>query len=285
MTIHDPIRPSHLARAADVVGAICSLPAVATQDWCESAAKSLLPIRNDAVVCLTIAEFNDEGAIRFLEASGAVNGALGATPVETRLLRPASARSLGWWIDRASVGAPGRALLLSQTNAAGWATSAAGKRWAELGFSDLIVALVPLGAEGTMRLLAVEMGVRPDGRTFDEADAAVLAAVLPEFAHRATLAFGSTTSNPMNRITPREQLILEQLTLGRTVKQIASELGRSPHTIHDHVKSLHRKLGVSSRGELIARVLGHIGAADVSAGQDDEDTITVVHTHPLAQSA
>jgi DNA-binding CsgD family transcriptional regulator len=274
-----------LARAADVVGAICALPAVATQDWCERAAKALLPIRSDAVVCLTIAEFNDEGAIRFLEASGAVNGALGATPVETRLLRPPSARSLGWWIDRGSVGPQGRSLLLSQTNAAGWATSAAGKRWAELGFSDLIVALVPLGSSGTMRLLAIEMGVRPAAESFDEADAAVLAAVLPELSHRAMLAFGSTTSNPMNRITPREQLILDELSLGRTVKQIASTLGRSPHTIHDHVKSLHRKLGVSSRGELIARVLGHIGASEVSAGQNDDDTITVVHTHPLAQSA
>lgn len=285
MTIQSPLRPSHLARAADVVGAICALPAVATQDWCERAAKALLPIRNDAVVCLTIAEFNDEGAIRFLEASGAINGALGATPVETRLLRPASSRSLGWWIDRGSIGEEGRALLLSQTNAAGWATSAAGKRWAELGFSDLIVALAPLGPRGTMRLLAIEMGVRPEAESFDDADAAVLAAVLPELSHRATLAFGSTTSNPMNRITPREQLILEQLSLGRTVKQIASTLGRSPHTIHDHVKSLHRKLGVSSRGELIARVLGHIGASDVSANHNEDDTITVVRTHPLAQSA
>lgn len=283
MTIQSPIRPSHLARAADVVGAICALPAVATQDWCERAAKALLPIREDAVVCLTIAEFSDEGAIRFLEASGAVNGALGATPVETRLLRPPSARSLGWWIDRGSVGPEGSALLLSQVNAAGWSTSAAGKRWAELGFSDLVVALVPIGAGATMRLLAIEMGVHPDTESFDEADAAVLTAVLPELAHRAMLAFGATTSNPMNRVTPREQLILEQLALGRTVKQIAAALGRSPHTIHDHVKSLHRKLGVSSRGELIARVLGHIGASSVS--DEDDDTITVVHTHPLAQSA
>ena len=285
MTIQTPIRPSHLARAADVVGAICALPAVATQDWCERAAKALLPIRNDAVVCLTIAEFNEEGAIRFLEASGAVNGSLGATPVETRLLRPPSARSLGWWLDRGSVGTQGRALLLSQMNAAGWATSPAGKRWAELGFSDLIVALTPLGAVQTMRLLAIELGVRPQAESFDDADAAVLGAVLPELAQRAMLAFGASTSNPMNRVTPREQLILEQLSLGRTVKQIASTLGRSPHTIHDHVKSLHRKLGVSSRGELIARVLGHIGASEVSGSDAEEDTITVVHPHPFAQSA
>jgi hypothetical protein len=27
--------------------------------------------------------------------------------------------------------------------------------------------------------------------------------------------------------------------------------------VHDHVKSLHRKLDASSRGELVARALGH----------------------------
>ena len=50
----------------------------------------------------------------------------------------------------------------------------------------------------------------------------------------------------------------EHLALGKSVKQIASDLARSPHTVHDHVKSLHRKLNASSRGELIARALGHL---------------------------
>jgi len=58
-------------------------------------------------------------------------------------------------------------------------------------------------------------------------------------------------------LTQREQIVLEQLTLGLSVRQIADELGRSPHTVHDHVKSLHRKLNASSRGELVARALGH----------------------------
>lgn len=280
--IQPSIGPSHLARTADVVGAICALPAVATQDWCELAAKSLLPVRRDAVVCLTIAEFENDGSIQFLEATGAVNGSLGATPIETRLLRPASAKSLGWWIDRGAVGADGRCVLVSRADASGWASSAAGKRWSELGFSDLLGALVPLGSANSNRMLAVEMGVRPEASGFGDADVAVLTAVLTELSRRAVLAFGTTPSNPMNRITPREQLILDQLALGRTVKQIADTLARSPHTIHDHVKSLHRKLNVSSRGELIARVLGHIGASDVA---NDESLQGEHRITPLARSA
>ncbi len=291
--IQPSIRPSHLARTADVVGAICALPAVATQDWCEHAAKSLLPIRKDAVVCVTIAEFEDDGTFRFLEATGAVNGALGATPVETRLLRPGSSKSLGWWIDRAEVGRGGCARIVSRSADSDWASTPAGKRWAELGFSELVGALIPLGpaseSESTMRMLAVELGVRPESEDFDEADVSVLGAILAELAHRAILAFGTTPSNPMNRVTAREQLILEQLSLGRTVKQIAETLARSPHTIHDHVKSLHRKLHVSSRGELIARVLGHIGAAEVSGAPERADTNQrngdAHHHHPLARSA
>lgn len=58
-------------------------------------------------------------------------------------------------------------------------------------------------------------------------------------------------------MTDREQDVLERLILGRSVREIAEELGRSPHTVHDHVKSLHRKLDASSRGELVARALGH----------------------------
>lgn len=277
--IQPSIGPSHLARTAEVVGAICALPAVATQDWCELAAKALLPIRNDAVVCLTIAEFDDAGSIRFLEATGAVNGSLGATPIETRLLRPSSAKSLGWWIDRQSVGADGRAILVTRSETSSWAGSTAGRRWAELGFSDLLAGLVPLGSPDSNRMLAIEMGVRPDGRSFSEGDVAVLNATLHELSRRAVLAFGRTTSNPMNRITPREQLILEQLALGRTVKQIAETLARSPHTIHDHVKSLHRKLNVSSRGELIARVLGHIGASEIA------NPGSLAEPSPLARSA
>jgi DNA-binding CsgD family transcriptional regulator len=64
-------------------------------------------------------------------------------------------------------------------------------------------------------------------------------------------------------VTPREQEVLELLVLGFSVREIGEKLGRSPHTVHDYVKSMHRKLNASNRGALVARALGHHRFANV----------------------
>lgn len=46
--------------------------------------------------------------------------------------------------------------------------------------------------------------------------------------------------------------VLDLLLTGVGEKQIASKLEISPNTVHNHVKAIHRKLGVSSRTELLA---------------------------------
>jgi DNA-binding CsgD family transcriptional regulator len=46
--------------------------------------------------------------------------------------------------------------------------------------------------------------------------------------------------------------VLALLADGHSEKQVARDLGISPHTVHGHVKALHRRLGVSSRAELLA---------------------------------
>jgi len=56
--------------------------------------------------------------------------------------------------------------------------------------------------------------------------------------------------------SPAEYRVLERIILGHTINAIARDLDRSPHTVHDHLKSLHRKFHAKTRGELIARVLG-----------------------------
>ena len=83
-------------------------------------------------------------------------------------------------------------------------------------------------------------------------------AVLPSLSRRAIMAIGMEATDDTVWLTQREQIILQHLLLGKSVREIAQELGRSPHTVHDHVKSLHRKLNASSRGELVARALGHV---------------------------
>lgn len=46
---------------------------------------------------------------------------------------------------------------------------------------------------------------------------------------------------------------LARLLLGDSEKQAAQNLELSQHTVHQYVKSLHRRFGVRSRGELMAR--------------------------------
>lgn len=60
-----------------------------------------------------------------------------------------------------------------------------------------------------------------------------------------------TAEAPTFALTPRETTILEQLAKGLSFKEVALIEGISHHTVADHVKSIYRKLSVSSRGEAV----------------------------------
>lgn len=53
-------------------------------------------------------------------------------------------------------------------------------------------------------------------------------------------------------LSPRLREVLALLAEGRSEKQVARELSISSHTVHDYVKELHKRFGVSSRAELVA---------------------------------
>ena len=57
-------------------------------------------------------------------------------------------------------------------------------------------------------------------------------------------------------ITPRELEILEYLSVGLTVKQVAKRLGLSPRTVEAHIAKLYRKLAVRNRVQAISRAVG-----------------------------
>ena len=73
------------------------------------------------------------------------------------------------------------------------------------------------------------------------------------FSHLAGLA----TSRPVaiekpldhERLTPRETEVLTYLSKGFTIKEIASLMGIKWFTVNDHIKSIYKKLNVSSRAE------------------------------------
>ena len=78
----------------------------------------------------------------------------------------------------------------------------------------------------------------------------------PESGLRASNAAASGTrpmaiAKPVDheRLTPRETEVLTFLSKGFTIKEIASLMGIKWFTVNDHIKSIYKKLNVSSRAE------------------------------------
>ncbi|WP_153505465.1 helix-turn-helix transcriptional regulator [Cumulibacter manganitolerans] len=55
-------------------------------------------------------------------------------------------------------------------------------------------------------------------------------------------------------LTRREIEVVGRVAQGGTTQKIARELGLSPHTVRDHIKSIFEKVGVGTRGELVAHL-------------------------------
>lgn len=65
-----------------------------------------------------------------------------------------------------------------------------------------------------------------------------------------------------NRLTPREVEVLRLIALGHTSVEMGQQLGLSPRTVETHRAHIHKKLGLSSRAELVRYALhrGLLGA-------------------------
>ncbi|MEP7059379.1 MAG: response regulator transcription factor [Actinomycetota bacterium] len=63
-----------------------------------------------------------------------------------------------------------------------------------------------------------------------------------------TTASGSETT-PLSK---REREILQKVANGSTTKQVASELGISPHTVKTHLERIFEKLGANDRAQAVA---------------------------------
>jgi len=58
------------------------------------------------------------------------------------------------------------------------------------------------------------------------------------------------------RFTKRQDQVLERLLAAESEKQIAAALRISIHTVHKYVRQIYEITGVSSRSELLVKMLG-----------------------------
>jgi DNA-binding CsgD family transcriptional regulator len=79
------------------------------------------------------------------------------------------------------------------------------------------------------------------------------------------------------RLSPREMQIVQGVFEDRKEESIAYELGISPHTVNTYFQRLYAKLRVSSRAQLIVRVMAEyltMTPAMSCAHSTDEDATT-----------
>jgi len=88
----------------------------------------------------------------------------------------------------------------------------------------------------------------------DYADVRLLA-FAEALSSRMTRAFPATFSSDGPQFSPRELEVLEELTQGRSNKEIARALDMTEHTVKFHLKHIFAKLKVERRGQAIARAL------------------------------
>jgi DNA-binding CsgD family transcriptional regulator len=104
------------------------------------------------------------------------------------------------------------------------------------------------GWPGTPRFGALSLHRAWGDRPLGERERALVEAVIGECTFLRQ-------RSPLDGLPPRLHHVLELLAQGLSEKQIASHLDLSTFTVHDHVKALHKRLRVQSRGELLALLL------------------------------
>lgn len=95
-------------------------------------------------------------------------------------------------------------------------------------------------------------------RVFTPEQEGIAVAELGRLARQARESSGVRAS-----LTDRELEILELVSRGLTVKQVASRLGLSPRTVETHIAKLYRKLGVRNRVQAVSKAAA-LGLVELS---------------------
>lgn len=239
----------YITRGVELAMQVAQLPAIPTATWCRDAAKAIAPMGDFHRAAVAVARMSaDSLYIEEVVSAGVhVPGAHGEH-MEDALMR---LRRVTWMPPEVipDLSRPWAVALdadaVRRSHSSPWNLTVS---------PMMVVASAPFGEACDHHSLIVAVGAS-DPKVAQSAMVPTLKALASLLAQRARVALGCP-DKPIRWISPREQQVLELLIEGLSVKAIGESLGRSPHTITDHLKSLHRKLEATSRGELVSKALG-----------------------------
>ena len=242
---------------------IARLPSAPTFDWTTQAAKSLAQLSEHTSFGVIIAQHDRITNRLTTESTGVCIHTLNEISSEHQARCPldrlgSSAFNLTPEQLTAGCVVPASTLLPK------WTLSPTSDPWTANTPLQTLAAFAPIvpSTQPKTQALALLILACPSPSSLKPVNPEILAAALAAMAYKASDAIRCDSTGTPVWLTQREQVILDHLIIGRSVRAIAESIGRSPHTVHDHVKNLHRKLNASSRGQLIANALGHSDHAD-----------------------
>ena len=108
---------------------------------------------------------------------------------------------------------------------------------------------VPEGAGYLLKDRVSEVAVVSDAlRRIDEGDCVIDPTIVSRLVAR------KRERGPLDELTERERAVTWLVARGLATREIGAELHLSPWTVQDHLKAIFGKVGVRSRGELVARL-------------------------------
>lgn len=244
------------AATLDALEQVAALPAVPTRDWCQRSAETLSnvvgPKGRRTVFAVGVGPVREN--LESLDAVGVHSAdATIRTQVEQSLARSTPiGRRPGGQTELSVVGTSD----LARSDS--WLRSPLMRVVASQGMIGLILGFGLIASGDPGRLLWIFGAGEAATESLFAGEASFIMVVLLALLRRSRVALGVEPNDPIEWISDRERETLDHIVRGLSVREIAEQSGRSAHTVHDHVKSLHRKLRANSRGELVARALGHL---------------------------
>ncbi len=239
---------------------LCNVPTVPLQDWATRAASAVVELDKGSRACVMLVRgiTGQSLASSFrVETAGASICSVGFGDVELECTRMQgrAERVRGFGISLSEKMLADGVVARMSSLSPGWRDTGLGRVWSGIGVGDVFVGVIPIDSGFEQVSLVVMLGTQIGSPVTVDGFAAIAGALsMRATAMLSVMSGGSATE--MRWLTSREQDVLDELIKGHSVRQIAEQLGRSHHTVHDHVKSLHKKLHASSRGELVAAALG-----------------------------